>query len=224
MLDLLDAPRFVEGRKTTRKGHSQPKWTNKELEILKDKYPRAPKEDVLAALPGRNWNAIKVKATNTGIRRSLDVIESGCGERWTTGELALLSAIYPNAPQHVIEAVWPDHTWSSIQSCACRQRITRIFGVTRVSTEDRAIILELNSLGKAETLRRLPHLTWNFIRKKAFDMGVEVNVLPAKDLEILWSMYMKGYERKHILTMLGIPAQTYGRALNYLKKKHNYQD
>ena len=96
MLDLLDAPRFVEGRKTTRKGHSQPKWTNKELEILKDKYPRAPKEDVLAALPGRTWSGIKVKAAVLKIKRSLDVIEANTGERWTASELEALKAFLLN--------------------------------------------------------------------------------------------------------------------------------
>jgi len=219
MLDLLDAPRFLdvnEARKA-KVPRQNPNWTDKELEILERMYPRASVEDLLLALPGRSWRGIKVKATKHGVRRDLDVIPVNYGERWTTGEIGVLQAIYPNAPKHVVLAVFNTRNWQSIQSCAHRYGIVRQYGMTRLSDEDKAIMLQVNELGKQEVLRQLPHLTWNVIRKKIFDMGVEINVLPKKDLDLLWEMYSKGYEPKDIQTMLSIPPQTYGRALNYLK-------
>lgn len=41
-----------------------PKWTPEELATLADLYPAAPKKAVLAAIPGRTWNAIGLKAVD----------------------------------------------------------------------------------------------------------------------------------------------------------------
>lgn len=223
MLDLLDTPRFVE-RKTVRQGHTQPKWTDKEHDLLRELYPRAPKEDVLAALPGRTWSGIKVKATHLKVKRHTDVVKAGTGERWTESEICVLEAIYPNGPQHLVEAVFPNHTWSSIQSAASRYSITREAGQHRLSLHERDTMLALNEIGKAEAMRRLPHLEWRFIQYRAQQMGVEIDILPAKDLEILWSMFLQGYSGKDIQTMICIVPQIYGKALKALKKKHNYRD
>jgi len=224
MLDLLDAPRFVEQKTLVRQGHRQPNWTQEEYEILEKLYPRAPKEEVLAALPGRNWGGIKVKATLRKIRRSLDVIEAVTGERWTESELSCLELFYPYAPRHVIEAIWPQHSWSSIQSAAHRQSITRCTGQYRLSLHERDTIKAINELGKVETMRRLPGLEWRFIQRRAQQMGVSMEYLPNKDMEILWDMFLKGYSSKDIQTMICVVPQAYGRALNHLKKKYNYLD
>ncbi len=58
------------------------KWTQKEEEIVKKYYLKIPKEQLLALLPNRSWEAIKLKALQLGVarkkeevRRSKEVIE-----------------------------------------------------------------------------------------------------------------------------------------------------
>lgn len=44
-------------------------WTEEELNILADIYPRGSHEDILEALPHRSWRAITVRASKTKVRR-----------------------------------------------------------------------------------------------------------------------------------------------------------
>jgi len=232
MLDLLTAPQFLKRReieaeqpKNRRVGNPKATWwSSDEVELLKRLYPNAPKSEVIHALPGRNWNAIKIKATKEGILRDMDARKAGYGERWTTSKLELLRKLYPNKSKKAILKAFPEHSWSSIQGVACRHNIVRVYKMTRMTKDQRSIILRINELGKFEIMRLLPDFDWVMIRKKAYDMGIEINILPAKDLEILWSMYLQGYSDAEIQTMVGAPPQTYGRALNYLKGFHNYKD
>jgi very-short-patch-repair endonuclease len=47
-------------------------WSAKEEEVLIRLYPVEPRQEVLKALPGRNWKAIGIKAARLGISRSKD--------------------------------------------------------------------------------------------------------------------------------------------------------
>ena len=48
-------------------------WSDDDIEILKQMYPNAPKEEILKALNGKNrdktWTAIQKRASKLGIRR-----------------------------------------------------------------------------------------------------------------------------------------------------------
>lgn len=231
MLDLLTSPQFLKRKERLVMGTGRPRgnfkeswWTDAELAILKDMYPDKPMKEVLAALPGRSWNAIKVKATKEKIARTMDARKAGYGERWTTKKLDLLRKLYPNSTKKTILKAFPGHSWNSIQGAASRHNIERSYKIMRLTKEQRNIILKLNELGKAETMRLLPDFDWRTIATRAYGMGVEINILPAKDLEIAWSMYLQGYSREDIQTMVNTSPQTWGRALKFLKKKHNYQD
>jgi len=45
------------------------RWTPEEINILRELYSVAPKEEILKALPRRSWNAIQLKAERMGLRR-----------------------------------------------------------------------------------------------------------------------------------------------------------
>lgn len=228
MLDLLDNPHFVEPKNTNKgRRHNRTKdnwWRPEEYAILAEVYPSKTKDEIMAALPGRSWSAIKAKAFIKGLKMCNEAIES-YGVRWSPGELALFKRLYPIAPKHVLKAIWPERSWNSFTDCAFRNKLYRGRENAEVATQDELeIIMQINELGKAETCRRLPNLSWRAIYSKANYYGVEINVLPKKDLDILWSMFIRGYTDAQIRTMLNIIPQVHGRALNYLKKLHNYKD
>lgn len=229
MLDLLDAPRFVDPERfDRRRGHNaRPRdehWTEEEIALLAKTYPRTPQEELLRLFPTRTWSAIKIKATKTGIRRCLDMVKAQKGERWVEGEAEMLQLFYPHAPKRVLKAIWPNRSWMSLMTCAHRYGITRQEGMTRISAADRDVIEQINELGKVELCRRVPHLTYRQMYRKAFEMGIEVKVLPQKDLDLIWEMFTKDYAIKDIATMVDTSKQMVGRALNHLKAKYNYQD
>lgn len=49
--------------------HRQDYWTQKEIEILKEHYTYASKEELLELLPKRSWHAIQNKALKLGLKR-----------------------------------------------------------------------------------------------------------------------------------------------------------
>ncbi|MFB6216980.1 MAG: hypothetical protein ABEJ03_04640 [Candidatus Nanohaloarchaea archaeon] len=51
---------------------SSKRWSEHEEEILKNNYLDSGKEKMLDLLPGRTWNAIKLKAMDMGLTRSLE--------------------------------------------------------------------------------------------------------------------------------------------------------
>lgn len=54
-----------------RKYGASPNWTDPELEILRQHYPRCQREELLAMLPFKTWNSIKKEAIDKGIRREI---------------------------------------------------------------------------------------------------------------------------------------------------------
>lgn len=227
MLDLLDNLQFIKQsvieKQNARKKGSIPgeRWTKKEFETLAAVYPSKPIEEILAALPGRTWEAIKVKATLNGIRRNKEMIGQGNGFRWSDDKLAMLKLIYPKGPRHLIEAVFPEYSWTAISIQASKHKITRQATLMRMTKEQHELVSQVQTLGRQELMRRMPDFTWHQIYRAAtMRHGIVFNVLPDKDLEILWRMYLHGYEREHICAVLDIKKTVYGRALSFMLDKH----
>ena len=67
---------------------SKRRWTDKEIQYLIDYYGILPPKEI-ARLLGRSYNAVRNKAVELGLTKSLD---------WTDKEVALLKALYGRMP------------------------------------------------------------------------------------------------------------------------------
>ena len=67
---------------------SRKRWTDEEIAFMKDYYGVLPPKEI-ARLLGRSYNAVRNKAVELGLTKSLD---------WTDKEIALLKALYGRMP------------------------------------------------------------------------------------------------------------------------------
>lgn len=52
------------------------RWYNNEVEILKENYPKAHKEELMKLLPGRTWRTIGNTAEKYGIHRNRNITKT----------------------------------------------------------------------------------------------------------------------------------------------------
>lgn len=88
------------------------KWTEGELEYLTTLFPESPRDEILKALPGRTWGAVIIRASQDGIRRTINT-------RLRGEALSLLS----DTPE---AAYWAGFLMAdgSVDHCHMRLRIT----------------------------------------------------------------------------------------------------
>jgi hypothetical protein len=61
-----------------RQGGGHKTWTERENAFIRDLFPCAPREDLLASMPRRSWSAIMQQARKLNIRRKRNLV-STCG-------------------------------------------------------------------------------------------------------------------------------------------------
>jgi hypothetical protein len=95
------------------------KWTKREVKILREEYPKASWDRLLALLPGRTCTAITHHAGKLKIRRTK------ANRRWTEEETEDLKKLYPVTPWAELLAHYPTRTLSMIKSKAIRLGLHR---------------------------------------------------------------------------------------------------
>ena len=230
MIDLLDAPRFITDKPDNVKlqesygVQAKPNtlWTEDELHVLTTGYWGTPMAKLLQLLPRRSENAIRVKAVTLQLKRDPALKATGAGKRWTAADLKTLASVFPSnaTTQEVLDAL-PGRTWGAITCEAARQGLAR---KVHLSAEELNTLLDIHTLGRKEVMRRIPSFSWLFLRRKAKECGLHYNVLPDKDLDLVWEMFTKGYSKQETAAVLDIDIRTVGRGLKYLKTKYEYKD
>ena len=95
----------------------KPIYTPAERAALVALYHASPKADILAALPGRSWNALHLQAAAMGLSRPLGT--------WSKDELLVLAAEYPrNGGKYVAALLGKDE--EDVRRKAWQQRIGRL--------------------------------------------------------------------------------------------------
>lgn len=221
MLDLLDAPRFIdEPVKTTERqsvGHNP--WTIDEEAILRRAYPSLTKKAILRLLPGRTWDACKIRATRLEIRRDRDRINTSKGIRWTERQEQVLCLIWKTQSKDTILRRLKGHSWSAINTKASKLGLSRDVENTRFTPEELDIVASLNEIGRLEAMRLLPRHGIVRIYRKARELGLEINIFPDHDLDTLEMMNKKGYSREEMATMLGTNLIMISRALKQIERR-----
>ena len=222
MHDILNNLRFVETNiklaDKKRKNADRPgPWTDEELETLYRVYPTSTREEIIEAIPNRTWDAIKNKAVKEKLKIAADKrAYKHSSKAWSSSEDTLLEIFWADSPESVMQALLPNRTILAMTNRACALGLCRNTGTFNL--KERAIIEQINVLGKVETMRQLPGHSWNTISQYARNkMYISMNVIPDKDLELLKEMLVSGYNNKQIETMLCITPQIRGRAIKALK-------
>lgn len=81
------------------------KWTDEEIELLRNNYNVLSKEDLLKLLAPRSWSSILSKANKIGINKRLS---------WSSNEDELLRGIYPIMDINEVIKRFPNRTKNSI--------------------------------------------------------------------------------------------------------------
>lgn len=167
MLDLLNAPRFIETKKERKVVLDRRPWSEEELAILNDVYSCSTKEQIIEALPHRTWDGIKNQAIKLGLKMSpMKVNYKGNASRWTELEFNLLRWFWPSAPMSVMHALLPGRSEKAMIFKASGLGLKRNNQMLPYQVD---IIRQVNKLGKVETMKRLPDYTWKQISTYARD-------------------------------------------------------
>ena len=82
-------------------------WTAEEDQLLKDLYETAPREEILAKLPGKAWRQCYRHSIILGLFRPKD-------DAWKKEELDLLKELYPNTPKDILITKLPGRSWKGL--------------------------------------------------------------------------------------------------------------
>ncbi len=97
-------------------------WSNSELDILKNYYPKGGSN--LCKVLGRNWCAIAKRAFDLGLKREVD----SCS--WTKEEEDIIRNYLLTEKQDVIESYLPNRSWSAILQKGLKMGIYRDFSTS----------------------------------------------------------------------------------------------
>ena len=95
-----------------------PKWTAKEVALLKELYPECPFGEIAKRL-GRSVAAVKQRAYSLGLKR-----KSYLEKLWTTEELEMLREQYPSCESTRELAKKIGRPWGSVRQIASNLGIT----------------------------------------------------------------------------------------------------
>ncbi len=111
-----------------KKSYSNKKgWTPEEEAILRELYPTASQDEIMAALPGRGWSSIQGRAYVLKVKR-IEKPAPGpttC-KPWSAEDIAKLREVYPEVERSVIMECFPDRTWVGVQLQARKLDLRRI--------------------------------------------------------------------------------------------------
>tara|TARA_Y100000034_G_C6875297_1_gene400209 strand:- start:211 stop:930 length:720 start_codon:yes stop_codon:yes gene_type:complete len=121
-------------------------WSKKEIQILKNIFPKKGIKDTKEVLKNRSKNAILLKASNLGIRRRSNYIR----KTWTKSEVSNLKKYYPTSPRKELYHMLPDRNYSQIKQKANKLKIKRKVALSfkgfkklKISNTDKAYIAGL---------------------------------------------------------------------------------
>jgi len=149
-------------------------WTEKENRIIKTKYSKKTKEELLKLLTDRTGPAITGRACTLKLRKEgrpytpkyrKDVKSTF----WSKRELKRLIKYYPNATENALIRLLPKRHWNSIKVMAHKNGLTRW---KKWSEKELAIIKEYYDAVPTDKLNRrkleklLPNRNWEQILKK----------------------------------------------------------
>ena len=160
---------MADGNAASRPTHRSP-WSAAEVDAMRRLYPRAPRAEVCAALPGRTWCGIERAAKRHGVSR---------GEWWTHEEDALVvKHTSQNRGRRNID--WPA-TLAALPGRGRGAIITRrgvlglrvgAGGVAWSEREDKVILNDFAEDGRRTLLEKLPGRTWHAIALRARRLGL----------------------------------------------------
>ena len=105
------------------------KWTEEQINYLKENYPNKSKEELLKNLP-HTWSSICTKARkNKIIRRKFE-------PKWTEDEKEFLIQNYPDGDKNFILSTLSRYNWGEIQRKANSLKIVRNIVAPRLFTDE----------------------------------------------------------------------------------------
>jgi hypothetical protein len=99
------------------------RWANEEIQILRKMYPYSKKEDIMVAIPNREWQYIVAQGTYLKIKRQRTYNHF---VTWNEKEEESLRQLYPLASKSEILDVLKGHSWGGIMTHAERLKIKRL--------------------------------------------------------------------------------------------------
>lgn len=110
------------------------RWTDEETAQIVQRWPTATREEMLAALPGRTWEAIRSRARIFKVRKA-DPEHSGAPvwgsnlNRWRTEEDEFLQSNWATATQAELLTALPGRTWGATTTRASFFKLLRPHGL-----------------------------------------------------------------------------------------------
>ena len=139
------------------------RWTDEEIEILKEIYPKAGTAGVQKLLPHRSPAACETMANKLGVSFKPD--------KWTAGEIEILKNNYHKLGKKVVELL-PGRTTVSCQVRAAIMGLS-IEGHYWSSEEDKILRIYYPREGKAVS-QRLPYRSESACATRANSLGIKV--------------------------------------------------
>ena len=125
-------------------------YTPAERAALVALYSAAPKADIMAALPGRSWNALHLQAAAMGLSRPLGT--------WSKAELLVLAAEYPrNGGRYVAALLGKDE--EDVRRKAWQQHVSRLPATAEQVAERATKLLATRRLRYLKNLAERPKQT-----------------------------------------------------------------
>jgi hypothetical protein len=172
------------------------KWTEEEIEILKEHYLKTSWDELLKILPNRTYNGIMHKANRLGLyRKSYDQTKS---LRWTDEEIKILKEYYPTASWDELFELLPNHTKGAITSKAKDYNDLKRLRCGYWNKEEDNIIKEHYPMAYWEDLHKLlPNRThWGITTRASY---LKVKRIRNEDPKI-WKYYEDAVLKKYYET------------------------
>lgn len=186
------------------KKHIKTPWSEDEIILLYTLYPVASPEEIIAAIPGHSWNAIRVKACKEGLVINSDHQKVARGAKWTKAEMDIVATYYPTSPKAEIMAKLPRRSWPLICAKASMLNLTRYHGLVRISDRDRALMYAVHEEGRLNTMAAISSdITWDRIKRELKSIGDPIHAVTRYDAKRIEDMLALQYDTVEIAERLG---------------------
>lgn len=149
------------------------KWTEEQINYLKENYPNKSKEELLENLP-YTWSSICTKARkNKIVRRKFE-------PKWTEDEKEFLRQNYPDGDKNFILSTLNKYNWGEIQRKANSLKIVRNIVTPRLFSEEDIQWLKDNysQASLQEIENRFPDIDIQAVRNRANHFGLKrINII-----------------------------------------------
>jgi len=145
-----------------------PLYAEAEVSALRRLFPAAPAKEILAALPGRNWQTLVRKAASLGFRRKRRM-----ATEWSEADCQVLRTHYPSGgAAAVLPLLSRASNFSAINKKAGKLGVV-MGGRVRYTEQERELIRALYPTASVPALlAALPGRTLKALGKEAQDMGL----------------------------------------------------